>query len=104
MSGSISVVRNERETIIQVGGNFGFSMYAKFRDAYRRDVESKQKGFRFVVDLSKTDYIDSSALGMLIVLREEAGTCGEQVEIARAHPGVRRVLEEACLHRLFNIT
>ena len=34
---------------------------------------------RIVVDFSKTDYLDSSALGMLLLLREHAG--GESSDI-----------------------
>ncbi len=102
--GEISVERSEQKTIIRVVGKFCFGLHARFRDAYRRDLLERGGNIRFVVDLSRTDFIDSSALGMLIMLREEAGTDGDRVELTRVHPGIRRVLEEANFHRLFNIT
>ncbi|MBF0185054.1 MAG: STAS domain-containing protein [Magnetococcales bacterium] len=103
-AGSVSVVRTDQATIIQVDGKFSFGLHRQFRDAYRRDLVNRKARTRFVVDLSKTDSIDSSALGMLIVLREEAGSREQQVELAHAHPEIRKVLEEASFQRLFHIT
>ncbi|WP_130471715.1 STAS domain-containing protein [Candidatus Magnetaquicoccus inordinatus] len=102
--GNVSVLRTEKETIIQVDGKFSFGLHRQFRDAYRRDLSERKKQTRYIVDLSKTEFIDSSALGMLIILREEAGSREQQIELAHAHPEIRKVLEEASFQRLFQIT
>lgn len=87
------------EVVITIDGRFDFSLHKLFRDAYR-DVES---GKRFRVDLSRATYLDSSALGMLLLLREHAG--GEQapVSISGCGEDVLRVLRIANFHRLFTI-
>jgi anti-anti-sigma regulatory factor len=58
---------------------------------------------RYVVDLSLTDSIDSSALGMLLLLREKVGDDASRVVI---HGGAGRpseVLRLANFQRLFTV-
>lgn len=87
------------EVVISIDGRFDFALHKLFRDAYR-DIEPG-KGFR--VDLSRATYLDSSALGMLLLLREHAG--GEQAHVCISGCGedVLRVLRIANFNRLFTI-
>jgi anti-anti-sigma factor len=52
------------------------------------------------VDLERTTYLDSSALGMLLLLKDQSG----DVRIIKTSPDVRRVLEIANFHRLFDVS
>lgn len=54
------------------------------------------------VDLSEADYIDSSALGMLLVLREKVGEAANILLIAPT-PDVARILSIANFDKLFSI-
>lgn len=104
MSGTIAVERTEQETVINIKGRFNFEMHSQFRTAYQEDTSKGHKGRKFVIDLSGTEYIDSSALGMLLLLREEAGTNESDIEIVNAKPEIRKILETANFQRLFRIT
>ncbi|MBF0110264.1 MAG: STAS domain-containing protein [Magnetococcales bacterium] len=104
MSGTIAVERAENETVINIKGRFNFEMHSQFRTAYQEDTSKGQKGRKFVIDLSGTEYIDSSALGMLLLLREEAGTNESDIEIVNAKPEIRKILETANFQRLFKIS
>ena len=104
MSGTISVTRGEQETFISIKGRFNFEMHSQFRAAYQEEASDSNKGRRFVIDLTGTEYIDSSALGMLLLLREEAGTNDADIEITNARPEIRKILETANFQRLFKIT
>ena len=104
MSGTISVVRGEQETAISIKGRFNFEMHSQFRAAYQEETADSNRGRRFVIDLTGTEYIDSSALGMLLLLREEAGTNDADIEITNARPEIRKILETANFQRLFKIT
>lgn len=84
---------------LAVKGHFDFSIHSGFRDAYR-DASGYS---RYVVDLSETHYIDSSALGMLLLLREHAGNQGADVVLRKPSPEVRNILEIANFHTLFAI-
>lgn len=104
MSGTISVSRDDNETVINIKGRFNFEMHSQFRAAYQGDTSGGAKGRRFVINLTGTEYIDSSALGMLLLLREEAGTNESDIEITNARPEIRKILETANFQRLFKIT
>ncbi|MBF0613498.1 MAG: STAS domain-containing protein [Magnetococcales bacterium] len=104
MSGTISVVRNENETVISIKGRFNFEMHSQFRTAYQSETAgASKKGSKFIIDLTGAEYIDSSALGMLLLLREEAGGNEANIEIVNSRPEIRKILETANFQRLFKI-
>lgn len=103
MSGTISVTRGEDEIVISIKGRFNFEMHSQFRTAYQSDASGTQKKRRYTIDLAGTEYIDSSALGMLLLLREEAGGNEADIVIVNARPEIRKILETANFQRLFKI-
>lgn len=99
-SGVTSGEKDEGATLVlAVKGHFDFSVHGGFRDAYRDAAGYR----RYVVDLGETVYIDSSALGMLLLLREHAGNQGAEVVLRGPSPDVRNILEIANFHTLFTI-
>jgi HptB-dependent secretion and biofilm anti anti-sigma factor len=56
-----------------------------------------------VVDFGRVDYLDSSALGMLLLLREKAEAAGKKVSLANLSGTVKQVLEIANFGKLFTI-
>lgn len=85
---------------ITVVGRFDFGLYRDFRATYR-DIPKNQ--CRYVVDLKSADYMDSSALGMLLLLREHAGEEAGRIRIANCRPDISRILAIAAFDRLFDI-
>jgi anti-anti-sigma factor len=55
------------------------------------------------VDLSDTTYLDSSALGMLLLLRDYAGGDSARIVIENCNNDVRRILSISNFEQLFNI-
>jgi anti-anti-sigma factor len=53
------------------------------------------------VDFTEVEYIDSSALGSLLVLRERADKSRQAVTLNHCQPKVMKVLKVANFHRLF---
>ncbi len=100
MSVSRRIEKERSEVTIAVDGRFDFSQHKAFRDAYR-DIDAN--AMRFVVDLSGTSYLDSSALGMLLLLREHAGGEEALVRIQGCGEDVRRVLRIVNFQQLFSI-
>ena len=104
MSGTISVTHSDTETVISIKGRFNFEMHSQFRTAYQNETSSESsKKKKFVINLAGTEYIDSSALGMLLLLREEAGGNEADIEITNTRPEIRKILETANFQRLFKI-
>lgn len=96
----MSEISLDRTTVhIKVSGRFDFSVHREFRDAYR-DVEPEG---RYFVDLTEAEYLDSSALGMLLLLHEHAGGEDGQVVLKVRSPQIRKVLTIAKFDRLFHI-
>jgi len=86
------------ELTISVDGRFDFTVHEDFRLA---SENAATPAARYVVDLSHAEYVDSSALGMLLLLREHAGRTTRRVSIRNARPHVERVLTVANFHKLF---
>lgn len=100
MSISIQSSDGGKTTTIKIGGKFDFSVQREFRDAYRNN---SQAGMRYDVDLSQTEYIDSSALGMLLLLREHAEQQKGLVRIVRPASSIKKILAMANFGQLFQI-
>ena len=83
---------------IHVEGRFDFNCHQQFRRAYEGAAAPVTE---YVVDLRGTEYIDSAALGMLLVLRESAGSA--TVRITNSRPAVRKILQIANFNTLFSI-
>lgn len=90
---------SDNNTTIRVTGRFDFSCHGAFREAYL----AAPNGSDYVVDLGETSYIDSAALGMLLLLREHAQQQGVRVAISNVKGQTKEVLQIANFHRLFKI-
>ena len=90
-----------KELRIEVSGRFDFNSLLSFRKAYEREDIIPGK---YVIDLKGTDYLDSSALGMLLALRDYALQKNAQIEIANCNEDVLRILQVTKLDELFRIT
>lgn len=77
-----------QELTIQIQGRFDFGAHQDFRDAYERVAITPR---RYVVDLRNATYLDSSALGMLLLLRDHAGGENAQISLANCSPEVRKI-------------
>jgi len=86
---------------IRVAGQFTFSVYPEFREATRQPALKPDASF--VIDLTGAEYMDSSALGMLLVLRERAGGDRANIAITHCSPEIRKILSIANFDRLFRI-
>ncbi len=85
---------------IKVSGRFDFGVHNEFRQALKLIGNGVK---RIEVDFSATDYLDSSALGMLLVLRDKVSGAKTVIEILHVKPEVRKILEIANFDKLFNI-
>lgn len=88
------------ELIIRVTGRFDFSAHQEFRDAYE---SLGDRPGRYRVDMRETSYLDSSALGMLLLLRDHAGGDSAEVEIVNCNADVRKILTISNFEQLFVI-
>ncbi len=95
-----SVSADGKELTIHVKGRFDFSTHQDFRNAYENAPADMQS---YTVDLREATYLDSSALGMLLLLRDHAGGDGKRVRIINCNPDVKKILAISNFEQLFSI-
>lgn len=91
----------DKQTLtITITGRFDFSAHQRFRDAYEKRNDTPKK---FVVDLKSTTYLDSSALGMLLLLRDHAGGEKAIVRLINISSDVKKILAISNFDKLFKM-
>lgn len=96
-----TVISEESNTMtISIEERFDFSLHQNFREAYSQYSDN---GATFVLDLSQTSYMDSSALGMILLLKDYAENISGSVLIRNPNDEVNKILEIAQFHRLLVI-
>lgn len=85
---------------IEVMGSFDLSVYDEFHQCYPSDLSEIRA---VVIDLSHTDYIDSTAIGMVLSLRQAMGGDSANISLLNPNENVARLLEVAQLKQLMPI-
>jgi len=85
---------------LSISGRFDITVYKDFGDAYKDKIDSVSK---WVIDMASTEYVDSSALGMLLMLRERAGGESADISIVNTSDGVKKIFETANFNKLFTM-
>jgi anti-anti-sigma factor len=94
-----NVTSRDGNTVIVLQGRFDFNTHREFRDAVERALNEAAPDIR--VDLAGVEYLDSSALGMLLMLRDKAKGAGKTVALANPRGAVRQVIDIANFGKLF---
>lgn len=96
-----SAINGEDQALtISIAGRFDFSLHQEFREAYEN---SEADPAAYKVDMREATYLDSSALGMLLLLRDFAGGDQAKVEIVNCNADVRKILSISNFEQLFTI-
>ena len=89
------------DRLITMRGRFTFADYQAFRGLL--DDIRASGARRHVLDLAEVEFIDSAAIGMLLIAAEEAKRHGGRVALRRPQGQVRRTLDTASLDTVFPI-
>jgi len=92
------VSETDKEMTMVLGERFDFSCHGDFRSAYQ-SIDPTQ--YAITIDFTKTDYIDSAALGMLLVLRERAGGDRANITLKSCQSSVQQILDITHFEELF---
>jgi len=86
---------------ITLRGNFGFSEHREFRKAVKDQLASPCTALE--IDFGGVEYLDSSALGSLLLSREEANVAGKSITLVNCRGTVKQVIDIANFQRLFTV-
>lgn len=87
---------------INMQGRFDFQVHREFKEAYMPLLDNPAVR-EIEVEMSRVDYLDSSALGMLMLLNERAKAVNKPVALLNTSGVVSQVLEVANFSKIFNI-
>ena len=87
------------EVTIDTPERFDFSVHTEFRKAYKDHSAPK----KYVINLKNTKYMDSSALGMLLQLREHLGNDVSALRVSNADEFVKKILDIANFQKLMQV-
>lgn len=100
---SVKLRVNDGCAVVAVQGQFNFTVNQLFRETTLEAINTPHLR-RLEINLNETVYLDSSALGMLLVMAEDAKIKGiEQLALTGAKPAVRKVLDMAKFSKFFSI-
>mgnify|MGYP001766885855 CR=1 FL=1 len=97
-----TVIQESGQVIIKLQGRFDFNTHREFRAAYE-PLLSDVSVIALSVDFRDVVYLDSSALGMLLMLRERFAAQGVQVALIGVQGNVKQVLDIPNFSKLFQI-
>ncbi|TDF77501.1 STAS domain-containing protein [Pseudomonas sp. H9] len=97
---AVESISQDGKLTIKVKGRFDFGKHQEFRHAY----EGVGHPDLVVVDLKETTYLDSSALGMLLMLRDHVGGDDSEVQVINTSTDVRKILAISNFDKLFDIS
>ncbi len=94
-----SSYENDGKTVrISVSGTLGNDVHKQFRESYEKSPSSS-----YIIDLGNASNIDSSGLGMLLLLRDFAGGEEADITIVNCSQTILEIFNVTCFFRLFNI-
>lgn len=99
-SGSVKVTVNSDCATLYITGSFAFHLQGEFRSAYENGVGNSRK---VQVDLFDTEYMDSSGLGMLLVMKKYLDSAGVACEIVRSRGQTFDLLKMTHFNQYFSI-
>lgn len=99
MGFSASLSADGSELSMVIDGRFDFNIHSDFRNAYRELPPTT----RFVIDLGKATFMDSSAMGMLLLLREHVGEKAANIRLQNCNADIRKILSISNLDKMFTV-
>lgn len=98
----IKATKEGGKSRVSLSGRFDFNSHREFRGAYEPALGDNAVK-EIEVDMGAVDYLDSSALGMLLLLREKATEAKKPLSLANCRGVVKQVLDVANFSKLFTI-
>lgn len=98
----IRQTKSGNQATLSLNGRFDFNVHRDFKEAYIPMLNDA--GVQTVnINLAGVEYLDSSALGMLLMLRERVQTANKQISLSHPNETVMKILDIANFKKLFTI-
>lgn len=91
---------SETETL-RLPSSFDYSYHRQFSDQYTAFIESGTCK-EILLDFSQVEYLDSSALGMMVLLQKRASALNIKVRLKGARGATDEILKMANMQKIFD--
>lgn len=98
----ITIETVEDKTTLHLAGRFDTQNSLALRNTAKPLLAAPEIS-ALILDLRQVNFIDSSGLGLLLLLREQAMAAGKSIILANCSPEVMKVLSITQFHRLFHM-
>ena len=99
---AINILYKDRLASIAMSGRFDFGVHQDFKKAYTAALANASVR-EIEIEMSKLDYMDCAALGMLMLLNERAKDAKKSVSLVNVSGVALHVLEVANFDHFFKI-
>ncbi|GGY63071.1 chemotaxis locus anti-sigma factor antagonist [Cellvibrio zantedeschiae] len=86
--------------IIRLPSRFDYSFHRQFGDLYTPLIEGGECD-DIILDFSQVEYLDSSALGMMVLLQKKSSVNNIKVKIKGARGATDEILKMANMQKIF---
>lgn len=98
----VKMTQEGSKAVLMLSGRFDFNSHRDFRSAYESAM-GPDEAREIALDLGGVEYLDSSALGMLLVLRDKVAAANKSIVLTNVQGAVKQVLDIANFGKLFQI-
>jgi HptB-dependent secretion and biofilm anti anti-sigma factor len=97
-----NILINNGKAVVKLHGRFDFSAHREFRESCNSCLDAAHVR-EIELDMGGVEYLDSSALGMLLMLKERADAAAKRICLSDCRGTVKQVLDIANFGRIFSI-
>ena len=84
---------------IRLPSRFDYSSHRQFVEDYTREFENEAAS-EIILDFSQVDYLDSSALGMMVLMQKKGQAKNKKVKIKGARGATEEILKMANMQKI----
>lgn len=86
---------------VKLSGRFTFADHNDFREIFQYVADGTVS--KIEIDLTQVDFVDSAALGMLLLTRDEAKKASKALTIRNPQGQVKKMFEISRFYELFDV-
>ncbi|TLU72457.1 STAS domain-containing protein [Lichenicoccus roseus] len=87
--------------VMTLDGSFTFNDFREFGTML--EALRARPSCRHTLDLSRLEFLDSAALGMLLIAEDELRSSGSSLTLRKPLGSIARLLEMSAMHKVFRI-
>ncbi len=98
----INVISISDTATLHLSGHFSFDAHREFKAAYKNQLKNTTIA-AIVVNFAEVKYLDSAALGMLLVLRDHVRAANKSLTLSKPSAFAGRAFDIARFNQMFSI-